>query len=251
MLVAKITIGDWPNASPTPHSCHQYILYPTFITNIECNQNIRLIQWNREGQIYLDTDSSAGKDISTVAQIPTDLKCFTITNPHVSDPGGHFKMEIQFSDWLHEIDHSVHIWNGEQYTICYKSFPNTLKLIIQDSNFRSSFELLYKVNVLIIRLSGRVGLVWLWSPLNERFFYRNTNAFIVNIEATTGTELTGLICDAGQTNSGCSIGHDSSSPKNAYKKCWKPMTIFKTFFRSFITAKTDRGLNCFQHKRNL
>ena len=164
MLVAKITIGDWPNASPTPHSCHQYILYPTFITNIECNQNIRLIQWNREGQIYLDTDSSAGKDISTVAQIPTDLKCFTITNPHVSDPGGHFKMEIQFSDWLHEIDHSVHIWNGEQYTICYKSFPNTLKLIIQDSNFRSSFELLYKVNVLI---NSVLGQSWMNDSITE------------------------------------------------------------------------------------
>ena len=50
-------------------------------------------------------------------------------------------MEIQFSDWLHEIDHSVYIFNAEQYTICYKSFPDTLKLIIGDSGFRSSFEL--------------------------------------------------------------------------------------------------------------
>ena len=75
-----------------------------------------------------------------VAQIPSDLKCFTVTNPHVNDPGGHFKMEIQFSSWLHEIDHSVDLYNSESYTICYKSFPETLKLIIGDSGFRSSFE---------------------------------------------------------------------------------------------------------------
>ena len=76
-----------------------------------------------------------------VAQVPADLKCFTITNPHINDPGGHFKIEIQFSDWLHEIDHSVNLYNSETYTICYKSFPETLKLIISDSGFRLSFEL--------------------------------------------------------------------------------------------------------------
>ena len=82
-----------------------------------------------------------------VTQIPTDLKCFTITNPHERDRDGYFKMEIQFSDWLHEIDHSVQVYRDEQYTICYKFFPDTLKLIIQDSSFRSSFELLYNINV--------------------------------------------------------------------------------------------------------
>ena len=100
----------------------------------------------KKGQIYLDTDQSAGKEISTVAQIPANLKCFTITNPHVNDPGGHFKIEIQFSDWLHEIDHSVNIYNSHSYEICYKLFPATLKLIIGDSGFRSSFDLLKNMN---------------------------------------------------------------------------------------------------------
>ena len=68
-----------------------------------------------------------------------------------------------------------------------------------------------------IRSSSRLSPVC--GPLNKRFCYRNTNAFILNIEATVGTELTGLKCDEGATNSGCRIGHDSSSPQNAYKKC--------------------------------
>ena len=57
------------------------------------------------------------------------------------------------------------------------------------------------------------------NPLNEKLGQRNANAFILKFEATTGTEFTGLVCDTGSTNSGCSIGHDSSPPKTAFKKC--------------------------------
>ena len=70
-----------------------------------------------------------------------------MTNPHATDRDGYFKMEIQFSDGSHEIDRSVLVWRDDQYTICYRSYPETLKLIMQDSGFRSSFELFYEINV--------------------------------------------------------------------------------------------------------
>ena len=127
-------------------------------------------------------------------------------------------MEIQFSDWLHEIDHSVYIFNAKPYTICYKSFPDTLKLIIGDSGFRSSFEL-YSIDARINSTRNCPVYGPCISLLNEKFYDRNTNAFLLKIEATAGTELTGLICDAVPTNTGCSIGHDTNSPKNAYKIC--------------------------------
>ena len=48
-------------------------------------------------------------------------------------------MEIQYSDRLHTLDHSIDKFNTEPYTICYNSFPDTLKLVIGEGSFRKDF----------------------------------------------------------------------------------------------------------------
>ena len=52
-------------------------------------------------------------------------------------------MEIQFSNWSHEIDHKTDKFYGQIYTICYKSFPDGLKLILDDdSGLRIGFKMI-------------------------------------------------------------------------------------------------------------
>ena len=143
-----------------------------------------------------------------------------IKHGYANDDGGYFKMKIKFSEkFTHEIDHgATNKWLNEPYEICYESFPMTLKLILDDGSFSLVFKLIYRLRWFLPPPDGERD----WDPpnINLKTLHRNTNSFMMKIDSTDGTEFTGLKCDPVASNTGCRIGHDISSPENAYKICW-------------------------------
>ena len=113
-------------------------------------------------------------------KIPDGLHCFTINVNDYVHSSGFFKLEVKFTDWTHDIDHSTILFT-HSYTICYKSLPLTLKFILNNG-----------------QISGNGG-----------------NAVMMDID---GVDIKGVKCAL--ASSECAIGHSNADATDeAYKIC--------------------------------
>ena len=119
---------------------------------------------------------------NSASKVPNGLKCITITRNSHNSASGWFRIQVEFSDWSHEIDHSTTLFDNHTYNICYNSKPQTLKLIVNEPGLAGG---------------GSTG-------------------FLFDVD---GQGLRGLKCvDPSATAPGCIIGHPNADVNNeAYK----------------------------------
>ena len=87
-----------------------------------------LISSRKNDENYFSGTRNGSKSIR---KIPNGLHCFTISVNSYGHSSGYFKLELEFADRSHEIDHSTVLFT-HTYTVCYESLPLTLKLILNN-----------------------------------------------------------------------------------------------------------------------